>query len=246
MTMRKSESTGTRVLLGLVAVLTRVALWPAPSGQAASPADVKDRGVFVLTMAGKQIGTETFEIRSKAGNVEAEAQIELRLEQEGKKVEFKTSATLLLTPELQPLSYEWTQKGTQSSHLQIDLRASPAAARYRTVTGEEDVREFSFQRGIIILDNNVIHHYQLAVHRFRIAGGGKQTFPAFIPQEALPGSLNLEDVGPETETVAGREQMLQHLVMTTDNARIELWVDSRDRLQKISIPAAELEVTRKK
>jgi hypothetical protein len=232
--------------LRLAALCATIVLCATHAVHAVPPADPKDRGVYVFTMAGRQIGSETFEIRSKGGRVEAEAQTELRVQQEGKTVEFKTSSRLALSPDLQPLTYEWSQKGSQSSHLKIDLQVTPASARYKTVSGEEDVREFEFQRDIVILDNNVIHHYQLAVHRFRNAGGRKQTFHAFIPQEALPGSLTIEDVGPEPVDVGGREQRLQHLVVTTDNARIELWVDNRDRLQKLSIPAAELEVVRKK
>jgi len=233
-------------LPGWAFLIASAFLWLAPNTWAAPSADVKDRGVFVFTMAGKEIGTETFEIRSREGCIEAEAKIELRIEQEGKTVEFKTSPRLVLTPDLEPLTYDWNQKGAQSSELQIDLRTSPATARYRTVTGEEDLREFGLPPDIVIVDNNVIHHYQLAVHRFRSAGGLKQSFRAFVPQEAIPGSLNIEDVGPETVGLAGRERQLEHLVVTTDNARVELWVDSRDRVQKIAIPAAQLEVVRKK
>jgi hypothetical protein len=208
--------------------------------------DPKDRGVFVLKVGGKQIGTETFEIVTRKDTVEASAKIELRVEQDGKSVDFKTSPHLVLTPELNPVSYEWSQKGAQSSDLKIDLRSTRASAKYRTVTGAEDVREFELPPGLVILDNNVIHHYQIAVLRYRRAGGGKQAFRAFIPQEALPGSLQIEDAGPDRTDVGGREQLLEHLVVTTDNARIDLWIDERDRLQKLAIPAAQLEVFRKK
>ncbi len=213
---------------------------------AAPPEDPKDRGVFVLSVAGKQIGAETFEILTKKDAVEASARIELRVVQDGKSVEYKTSPKLVLTHDLRPVNYEWSQKGAQSSDLQIDLRSSRVTAKYRTVTGAEDVREFELPPDLIILDNNVIHHYQLAVYRYRRAGGGTQSFRAFIPQEALPGSLQIEDAGPDRVDVGGREALLEHLVVTTDNARIELWIDDRDRVQKISIPAAQLEVFRKK
>jgi hypothetical protein len=246
MTNQNSCSMRFQASLGRATVCAVVALWTAHALHAAPPADPKDRGVYVFAMAGRQIGSESFEIRSKGGRVEAEAQTELRVQQEGKTVEFKTTSRLTLTSELQPLNYEWSQKGSQSSHLQIDLQTNPAVARYQTVSGEEDVREFQFPGHVVILDNNAIHHYQLVVHRFRNSGGRRQTFHAFIPQEALPGSLTIEDVGPEPVDVGGREQRLQHLVVTTDNARIELWVDGRDRLQKITIPAAELEVVRRK
>ncbi len=219
---------------------------PGQEAQAAPPADVKDRGVFVINLAGKQIGTESFEIKKQKDQVEAEASIELRVEQQGKTLELKSSPKLILNSDLQPLTYEWNQRGAQSSHLEIDMQVTPATAKYRTVTGEDDIRQIQLPRDVVILDNNVIHHYQLAVQRFRNAGGQKQTFRAFVPQEALPGSLTIADVGPEPVDVGGREQRLHHLILTTDNAQLELWVDGRDHVQRISIPGAQLDVIRKK
>lgn len=227
-------------------ILVGFALAPGRAPGAAPPEDPRDRGVFVISVAGRQIGTETFEIHTKKDAVEATARIELRVMQDGKSVEFKTSPKLVLTPDLHPVNYEWSQKGAQSSDLKMDLGSSRATAKYRTVTGAEDVREFELPPDLIILDNNVIHHYQLAVYRYRRAGGGTQSFRAFIPQEALPGSLQIEDAGPDRVDVGGREALLKHLVVATDNARIDLWIDDRDRVQKISIPAAQLEVFRKK
>lgn len=247
--MRISTRESRRALVPLIGRMTfAVGLMGLPGviARPASPADLKDRGVFVYSMAGKQIGTESFEISSAKGKVEAEAKVELRVEQEGKTLDFKTSTKLVLTPDLQPQTYDWNQKGAQSSQLQMDFRSTPATVRYRTVSGENDVRDFQLPRDVVVLDNNVIHHYQLVVRRFRQAGGGTQTFYAFIPQEALPGTLSVEEIGRESVDLGSREQKLHHLLVTTENAQIDLWADDQDRLQKISIPRAQLEVVRKK
>jgi len=217
------------------------------TARAPSPADnPKDRGQFIFRLGGQQIGTETFEIATKGDKVEATAKIELRVHQDEKPVELKSFPRLVMTPDLEPLNYEWSLKGAQSSHLEVNFQSPRATAKYRTVGGQEDVREFELSKNLVILDNNVIHHYQIIILRYRHAGGGKQTFRAFIPQEALPGSLTIEDAGPERVDVGGREQLLEHLVVTTDNARVELWADDQNRLQKIAIPAGQLEVYRKK
>ncbi|MBI4166657.1 MAG: hypothetical protein HY508_13080 [Acidobacteria bacterium] len=239
MTMRKFLA-----FLSLLIGASAISLLARPTPLLAD--EPKDRGVFILKIGGKQMGTETFEIVTRKDAVEASAKIDLRVHQDGKSVEFKTSPHLVLTPDLNPVSYEWSQKGAQSSDLQVDMRGPRATAKYKTVTGAEDVREFELPPGLVILDNNVIHHYQIAVLRYRRAGGGKKTFRAFIPQEALPGALEIEDAGPDRTEVGGRDQLLEHLVMTTDNARIDLWIDGQDRLQKLAIPAAQLEVFRKK
>ncbi|MBZ5672546.1 MAG: hypothetical protein LAO04_22830, partial [Acidobacteriia bacterium] len=171
---------------------------------------------------------------------------DLRVMQEGRTLDFKTTSKLTLTPDLVPQTYEWDQKGAQSSRLEIDLHSTPATARYRTVAGGDDVREFDLPRNVLILDSNVIHHFELALMRFRRAGGSKQTFPAFVPQQALPGSLSIEETGEENVDIDGKTRKLRHLVLTTENAQIDLWADGQDRLQKLSIPAAQLEVIRQK
>ncbi len=211
----------------------------------APPRNVDDRGVFVITQQGRPIGTETFTIKSSRQQVEAEAKIELHAEQDGKTYSFKTTPKLVMDDKLRPVMYAWSQKGARSSDLSVDFRTTPANAHYRTVTGESDVREFDLPKDVVILDDNVIHHYQLVVERYRRTHGGKQTFHAFIPQEALPGSLNVEEVGKEQVEIGGEKRNLRHLVVTTDLARIDLWADGQDHVQLVSIPVAGIEAVRK-
>jgi hypothetical protein len=223
------------------------ALYPAGSGAPApAPAELQDEGTFVISLAGQQIGTEKFSIRSTRNKVEAEAQIEMRVERDGKTYEFRTTPKLVLNADLEPQSYTWDQKGSQSSRLEVDFRSTPAQVRYHTVGGDDDVRDFDLPKGVVVLDDNVVHHYQLVIERFELAAGGKQTFPAFIPQEALPGALNVEDLGKEQVPGEGGTRELQHLVVSTELSRIDLWVDKEHRLQRVSIPAAQLEAVRKK
>ncbi len=178
--------------------------------------------------------------------MEAKAEIQLRFEQDGKMVESRTFPDLVLNSQFQPLTYTWRQKGSQVSQLQVDFRPSLAKCRYRTVTGEDDERDFDLPKDVVVLDDNVFHHYQLVVRRLRLAPQGKQTFKAFIPQETLPGVLTVEDVGAESVEIGGHAENLQHLVVTTELARVDLWVDDQQRLQRVTIPAALFEAVRKR
>jgi hypothetical protein len=128
-----------------------------------------DEGTFIISLAGQQIGTEKFRIRTTKNRVEAEAQIELRVERDGKSYEFRTSPKLVLNADLEPLTYNWNQKGSQSSRLEVDFRTSPARVLYRTVGGGDDVRDFDLPESVVVLDDNVVHHYQLVVERFHPA-----------------------------------------------------------------------------
>ncbi|MGH6630611.1 MAG: hypothetical protein ACREB3_12835, partial [Burkholderiales bacterium] len=174
-------------------------------------------------MSGKRIGTETFEIRATGDRIEAEAKIEMRVQQEGKTFEFQTFPKLVLNPALQPMTYDWNQKGAQSSHLAIDFQTTPAKTRYKTVTGEADDRDFELSKDVVILDDNVFHHYQLIAQKYLRTAGGKQTFPAFVPQEALPGSLDVQDAGPDAVEIGGHKQTLHHLVFSTELKQIDVW-----------------------
>jgi hypothetical protein len=231
-----------------IAILSAAAASAGAAGLASPGASVReesDQGVFVLSQAGREIGTETFTIKPSSDRVEAEAQIELRAEAEGKAYDFKITSKLAMDSELHPLTYAWNQQGAQSSQLSVDFRATPATAHYRTVAGETDDRQFGLPRDVVVLDDNVIHHYQLVVERYRQTSGGKQTFRAFVPQEALSGSLVVEDRGLGPVEVAGAPQNLRHLAVTTDLARIDLWADDHGRVQRVSIPAAGIEAVRK-
>ncbi len=236
------------VILGTLGLDARRPPFPAGESAASPPAasSVDDRGTFVFTLAGREIGTEEFQIRSSAGKVAAEAQARLSAEQEGKTVGFQMSEKLVLNSQLQPLTYTWSRKGPETYTLDVDFQLSPAKSHLRRPGGQNDDRDFDLQKDVVVLDDNVVHHYQLLVARYSSTPGGRQTFHAYIPQEALPGHLTVEDSGFETIDLQGSNQKLRHLVVSTEATQVDLWVDSDQRLQRLLIPAAQLEAVRKK
>lgn len=211
-----------------------------------APPDLNDRGTFEVFVAGKTVGTETFEIRVRSDRIEAHGEVHLMVEQKGKTVEVRTSSDLLLDPHFDPRSYTWNQKGAQSSQLSIDFRAQPVHARYKMVNGQEDRRDFKLDKDIVVLDDNAIHQYQLALARYDQAKGGTQTFRAFIPQEALPGVITLNSIGSEPVIVNGDTRMLRKFLLTTDLAQINLWADDHGHLQMVSAPDSQYQAVRKK
>jgi hypothetical protein len=234
--------------MGLVALLGGAPAMGPLRGQAPSAAhpDLNDRGTFEIFAAGASLGTETFEIRARANQIEAHGDVHLQVVRDGKKIELHTNSSLLLDDQIDPLSYTWNQKGAQSSQLSIDFRTQPAAARYKTVNGQEDRRDFNLDKDVVILDDNTNHHYQLAVARYDQARGGTQAFRAFIPQEATPGIITLKLVGPDTVTVDGAKLTLQRYLLTAQLAQISLWVDNQGHLQMVTAPDAQYQAIRKK
>ena len=217
------------------------------AGQAPNaPPHLNDRGTFEIFAAGKNIGTEAFEIRVRGDQIEAQGNAHLQIDQNGKTIEVRTSSNLVLDTHLDPLSYTWNQKGTQSSQLSVDFRTQPAHVRYKTVKGQDDQRDFHLDKDIVVLDDNVLHHYQLAVARYDAAAAGKQTLRAFVPQEAMPGTITLNSLGPDPVVVEGKDLTLRHFLLSTDAAQINLWVDDQGHLQMVSAPDSQFQAMRKK
>jgi len=210
------------------------------------PVSLDDEGLFVISLAGQPVGTEKFRIHSSPGKVEAQGEIRLRLGENGKKANVQSFPDLVLDPQLHPVTYRWNQKGPQSSRLEVDFRGNLAKAIYTTINGSEDNREFELPRDVVILDDNVVHHYQVIIARYQEMGGGKQMLRVFVPQEALPSLLTVEDMGNGATTIDGATANLRHLQITTDLTHIDLWVDNQQHIEQFSVPQAQLEATRKK
>ena len=208
--------------------------------------NVDDEGVFVISLGGRPVGTERFKIHSSQGKVEAQGEIRLQLEQNGKTVSVQSFPDLVLDPQLRPVAYTWNQKGPQSSRLEVDFSGKLARVRYKTISGNEDNRDFALPPDVVVLDDNVVHHYQLIIARYQAMGGGKQTFRVFVPQEALPSLQTVKDMGNAATAIDGVTANLRHLVITTDVTHIDLWVDDQQHIERVSVPEAQLEAIRKR
>jgi hypothetical protein len=210
-----------------------------------TPADLNDQGTFTISLAGRPLGKEKFKIKSSPDKIAAEAEIEMRVEQGPQTVNLKTNPQLVLTPQLEPQTYTVIQKGSPAFHLEVDFHVSPAKSVLRLAASkEDDVRDFTLTKDVVILDDNVIHHYQLLVDRFVMKPDNPQTFSAYTPQEALPGTISVQDVGTEGVEFAGRKETLRHLVVTSELTRIDLWVDAQQHLQRLVMSAVQLEAVR--
>jgi hypothetical protein len=219
---------------------------PAAGAQSPAATPFNDQGTFVISYAGKAIGTEKFSIRSSSNEVQAEGQISLHYADGGRNVDIQTFPKLVLSHGLEPIAYTWDEKSPDSNHLEVDFRSSPARSTLKKSDGKQDVREFRFEPNLVILDDNVVHHYELLAWRYLATPGGVQPFNGYIPQEALPGGLAVVEVDAGDMKGQGKKKNPRHLIVTTDNLRVDLWVDGSGRVERVSFPSAQLEAVRKK
>lgn len=203
---------------------------------AQAPAFHDDHGTFIVALNGERVGTERFEIHARDAQVEARAETTLTVNG----TRFETSSNFTLNAGLNPLTYRWNQTAPQRSSLQIDFGSGGVRARYNTVRGRRDTRQFDLPSDSIILDDNAVYQYEIAIMRYNRTSGGTQTFHALIPQEGLPGIITLASVGTEAIAIGNKQESCRHLILTTDMARVDLWVDPEQHLQKMEIAASSL------
>ncbi len=215
---------------------------PIPAGHGA---DLTDQGTFEIFSGGKRVGTEDFAIRIHSDHIEARGDEQLQVDQNGKMVAVETISNLVLDADLNPLSYTWMQKGAQTSQLSIDFRAKPAHARYKQITGKEDQHDFKLDSDVVVLDDNVIHHYELAIARYDQAKGGPQVLSGFVPQEAMPGVLILNYAGLDKTTLNGSEVTVRHYALTAGSTQMNLWADEAGHLQLMSTADFQFQARRK-
>jgi hypothetical protein len=231
--------------LGLLAVIaTQRPMLAQSHGRAAH--DLNDHGTFEIYSGGKIIGTDTFEIRTHADRLEALGNGHLSVEQNGKTIEVETTSNLVLDDQLNPITYTWTQQGPQSSRLSVDFRSQPAHVRYKQVDGKEDKQDMKLDPDVVVLDDNEIQHYQLALDRFAASNGGPLLLSGFTPQEAQPGVIILNDMGNEQVDFNGQRAALRHFTLAVASTLINLWADDQGHLQLVSAANQQFQAVRKK
>ena len=203
-----------------------------------------EQGSFKIFFGGELIGEERYQISAEATNYKAWAEIHLTLERGTDKVTFNIKPTLQFTRFFEPLSYKVLQEaGDNRMKASIHFRPESSQAVYET--GQEtDSREIKLSEDVMILDDNVFHHYVLLARRYDYLKAGVQEFSAFVPQQFLAGSISIADKGFEQIQLGNKTLSLQHLLVDTGEIQISLWLNEHHELQKISVPKSNVDVLR--
>lgn len=229
------------LLLALVILATPIAVGAQKKSDKKASAENSERGVFLVFAGGKSLGSERFEITTSPDGTEARA--DLQLSAGGQTSTQK--ARLSLGPAGLPRSYEWDEETPKKAFVRVRFSESKADVEFPVEGGSVDLREFFFPTpDVVVLDNNVFHHFIFLLRHYDFAKGGRQTVNILIPQEVLPGTVDLQARGSEEVMVGSAKRRLERVeVMSTDN-EISVWVDEQKRVVKIGVPQAGVEVVR--
>ena len=203
-----------------------------------------EQGKFKIFFNGEQIGEEKFQILDDGSNFKASAEIHLTVEREKEKITFRINPSLQFTGLFEPITYQVVQEaGPNKTKARINFKPGRSEVVYETGQGE-DSREIELKPDVVVLDDNVFHHYILLAKRYDFLKGGLQEFAAFIPQQFLAGTISVDDKGFERVTLNDKTLSLQHLFVDSGELQFSLWLNERHELLKISVPKSNVEVVR--
>ena len=204
----------------------------------ASPAlFVEEKGHFRILLDGHPAGMEEFQIAQSGKGWVARGSSEVPAPSGGNA---KVSGRLELTPDGAPVHYEWSSNLPKKSSATIQFSGGTAKMELRLEGLPPFPQEFSFESPrVVILDNNLYHHYAILARLFDWKAKGAQTFPVLIPQDGTPGNIVVEYVGGKVvESVK-----LEMLRVRSTDLELELDCDGQ-RLVRIFVPSSKVEILR--
>jgi hypothetical protein len=151
------------------------------------------------------------------------------------------TGNLTLQPNGAPIAYDWVSKAdkTNSAHVVFTNGIAKIALSVQGARPYE--QEFTFNSPlVVVLDNNLYHHYGILARVYDWSKGGAQTLPVLIPQEITPGSITAEATGSTTSD----GKTYEGLRVTTSDIEVLLLLDSNHRLMRLEVPANKVAVVR--
>jgi hypothetical protein len=241
-------------LLLLVLPLATILLTAPANAASKKPqpsSELVDAGSFSILVAGRKIGSETFNIRqSSEGSVTSS---EIRIQEGGSQA--RQTSVLRLGPAGELRRYESRELFPGKAEIVVEPQQDVLVER---VSGENEQanQPFLMPLSTQVLDDFFFSHREVLAWRYlasvcKPAAAGlqcssqKSRLGVIIPRQHASAMISLEYVGRERLTLAGQPVELSHFRLTAPDAPDwELWLDDFHKLVRISIPAANTEGVR--
>jgi hypothetical protein len=205
---------------------------------AAAGVFAEDKGKLTIKLDGQTVGHEEFEISPSAGGWLAKGNADIKPAQSAAS---KVSGSLTLLPDGAPVSYEWTSQADTTNSANVVFVNGIAKMTLQMQGAHPYDQTFTFGTPIIaVLDNNLYHQYAVLARVYDWSKRGPQTFPVFIPQELMPGTITAEATG--SASVGGKTY--EGFRVTTTDLEVDLFLDANHRMMRLEVPAAKVSVIR--
>ena len=192
-----------------------------------------DEGSFRLSVAGKEIGTETFSIRQN-GTGESAVIIAVGrvvLEVEGRPQEV-SSELQVGGRTFRPAAYEVRVQGDGAERITGRVVGSRFSAQIVSPAGES-MREYLAGDGAVLADDGVAHHYYFLARRLE---NGPVRIPIIIPRQNRQVTAQVTVVGNERIAVGGQSLDARKLnVAPAGGPARSVWIDTLGRVLRLEI-----------
>ncbi len=208
-----------------------------PPATAAPSVFVEEKGKFRILVDGQPAGSEEFQISPSGKDWLARGVAEVPSPNGGT---IKVTGKLELSPDGTPQHYDWSATTPKKASASIEFHGGTAKMELRLEGNAPFTQEFNFDSPrVIILDNNLYHHFAILARLYDWKGKSPQTYPVLIPQDTTPGTILVEYGGPRV--IEGVK--LEMLRVRSADLEIELYCDGA-RLVRVSVPSSKVEIVR--
>ena len=137
-----------------------------------------------------------------------------------------------------PVSFTLEQGGA----LALSTQFGPGSVKI-TVPGKE-TREIASEPDVV-LENLVWHQFIFLLEKYDAARGGRQSFKAFLPSQAIEYNVTLERVDAPRYSVRGRQvETVHYRIVASGNLLLELWTDAARTPLLLRVASQNLRVVR--
>jgi hypothetical protein len=220
----------------LTAAASRLLPDPRPAGDSGF---TPDKGKFRILQQGNEAGTEEFTFGSSGNAWVLEDETVIRVPGGA---EMRTSGQLRISADGTPQHYNWSAQADKKASGTVEFENGTAKTLVNVSGAKQPVQQdfkFSSPR-VAILDNNLYEQYAILGRIYDWNAQGVQSFPVLIPQDATPGSIDVESLGEKS--VEGTR--LQALRVHAADLELQLYFDAKFHLVRLEVPSAQVVILR--
>lgn len=211
------------ILLSLVLLLV-----PAAGAPVAAQTVVVDQGAFRLSVAGREVGRDSFDIRRSGSGEDARIFAQGWSELDGRSL-----TSILETDGAHVLAaYQVTVGGAESAEIRARVSGSRLEMTVLSAAGER-TRELRARDGLVLLEEGLPHqHYFLGA----LAAAGS-SLPVVVPRTNTQTEVQVQGMVSDPVTVGGQRLEARRLDLSVGGVERRVWIDGEGRVLRVETPS---------
>jgi hypothetical protein len=215
---------GKRIAAALLALASALASARGTSAQTV----LIDAGSFRLSVAGREMGRDSFSIRRTGAGEETRILAQGWIDVNSRKI----SSMLETNGAYGLIRYQATVSGSEDARFQATVTGRRMEMAVRSQAGEQ-TREARAREGAVVLEENVAHHYFFLG---ALAREGAR-LPVIVPRVDEQADIQVGTITTERLAVGGQEVDAKRVQLTANGIERLIWVDAQGRLLRVEIPS---------